>query len=155
MVAVFFRKAGLVSIVPLERGATVTAHWYVTVCLPQVFHDLRVSRPKAALHGLQLHHDNAPPHRAQETVDFLSRNGIGLVAHPPYSPDLSPNDFFLFSKLKSHLRGKHFLSANEAFSTADSYMRGLETSDWHDCFQQWFQRMKLCIQADGAYFEKF
>ena len=27
---------------------------------------------------------------------------------PPYSPDLSPCDFFLFLKLKFHLKGRHF-----------------------------------------------
>ena len=27
----------------------------------------------------------------------------------PYSPDLSPCDFFLFSRLKNHLKGRHFV----------------------------------------------
>jgi len=29
-------------------------------------------------------------------------------AHPPYSPDLAPSDFYLFSKKKEHLAGKRF-----------------------------------------------
>jgi len=29
-------------------------------------------------------------------------------AHPPYSPDLAPSDFYLFWKLKEHLAGKRF-----------------------------------------------
>jgi len=28
--------------------------------------------------------------------------------HPPYSPDLVPSDFYLFSKMKEHLAGKRF-----------------------------------------------
>jgi hypothetical protein len=30
------------------------------------------------------------------------------VPHPPYSPDLAPADFFLFPKLKTTLKGRHF-----------------------------------------------
>jgi histone-lysine N-methyltransferase SETMAR len=36
--------------------------------------------------------------------------------HPPYSPDLAPSDYFLFSKLKSDLRGKKFTSDEEVIS---------------------------------------
>lgn len=28
--------------------------------------------------------------------------------HPPYSSDLAPNDFFLFPKIKIHIKGQHF-----------------------------------------------
>ena len=30
------------------------------------------------------------------------------VAIIPYSPDLAPSDFFLFTKIKEHLAGKRF-----------------------------------------------
>jgi hypothetical protein len=36
-----------------------------------------------------------------------------MVSHPPYSPDLAPCDFFLFSRLKSTLKGKQFQDAVE------------------------------------------
>jgi histone-lysine N-methyltransferase SETMAR len=31
-----------------------------------------------------------------------------VLEHPPYSPDLTPNDFFLFLKIKEMLKGRHF-----------------------------------------------
>ncbi|EFN83598.1 hypothetical protein EAI_02567, partial [Harpegnathos saltator] len=40
--------------------------------------------------------------------NFKNRRGIPLVPQPPYSPDLSPCDFFLFLKLKNTLKGRHF-----------------------------------------------
>ncbi|GFV33670.1 uncharacterized protein TNCV_4567851 [Trichonephila clavipes] len=39
---------------------------------------------------------------------FLARKNIPVAPQPPYSPDLSPWDFFLFPKLKNHLKGRHF-----------------------------------------------
>jgi len=31
-----------------------------------------------------------------------------VLEHPAYSPDLAPNDFFLFPKIKEILKGRHF-----------------------------------------------
>ena len=45
-----------------------------------------------------LHHDNAPCHTAISVNEFLAKKGISVVPQPPYSPDLSPCDFFLFPK---------------------------------------------------------
>ena len=35
------------------------------------------------------------------------------MTQPPYSPDLAPYDFWLFSKLKSALKGKRFQIIDE------------------------------------------
>ena len=35
-------------------------------------------------------HDNAPPHRARITQDWLAGHGIPVLEWPPYSPDLNP-----------------------------------------------------------------
>ncbi|GBP66257.1 hypothetical protein EVAR_41052_1 [Eumeta japonica] len=42
-----------------------------------------------------LHHDNASCHTSTETTRFLERQKVELTGHPPYSPDLAPNDFYL------------------------------------------------------------
>jgi histone-lysine N-methyltransferase SETMAR len=31
--------------------------------------------------------------------------GFEILPHPQYTPDLAPSDFYLFSKLKTKLRG--------------------------------------------------
>jgi hypothetical protein len=54
-----------------------------------------------------LHHNNAPCHTAIFVNEFLAKKGISVVLQPPYLPDLSPCDFFLFPKLKYHLKGCH------------------------------------------------
>ena len=66
-------------------------------------------RPEIA-DTLMLHHYNAPCHTAISVNEFLNKKGIPVVQQPPYSPGLSPCDFFffLFTKLKFHLKGRNF-----------------------------------------------
>jgi transposase len=60
-----------------------------------------------------LHHDNAPAHSSFLVQNFLAKNGTTVVSQPPYPPDLAPVDFFLFPKLKSALKGRHFNAFDE------------------------------------------
>jgi len=36
------------------------------------------------------------------------------MGHPPYNPDLAPNDFFLFPHIKNKLRGQRFPTPEKA-----------------------------------------
>jgi hypothetical protein len=45
-------------------------------------------------------HDNDPAHRALATQKKLVYLGFQCLDHPPYSPDLTPSDYHLFSGLK-------------------------------------------------------
>jgi transposase len=55
-----------------------------------------------------LHHDKAPAHTTLSVREFLASKQITVLEHPPYSPGLAPNDFFLFPKIKEILKGRHF-----------------------------------------------
>jgi hypothetical protein len=45
-----------------------------------------------------LHHDNAPAHKALSVKQFLAQKSIAEMENPLCSPDLAPNDFWLFPK---------------------------------------------------------
>jgi [histone H3]-lysine36 N-dimethyltransferase SETMAR len=113
-------KSGLIESIPLESGASVNADWYVNNCLFQVFDVVSQRREKTELRGLILHDENARPHRAWITNEFLAKNRVESYQNPPYSPDLSPCDFFLFGRLKSQLRGIRFNDDNEMLRALDS-----------------------------------
>ncbi|CAH1990411.1 unnamed protein product [Acanthoscelides obtectus] len=102
MVATFVSKAGHIASIPLNEQRTVTADWYTTICLPKVITELRKINPERRI---ILHQANASSHTAQKTRQYLTEENVELLDHPPYSPDLSPNDFFTFPKIKNRLRG--------------------------------------------------
>jgi histone-lysine N-methyltransferase SETMAR len=53
-------------------------------------------------------HDHAPAHRALATQKELAYLGFQWLDHPPYSPDLSPSDYHLFSRLKKKIESSPF-----------------------------------------------
>eukprot|EP00794_Sanderia_malayensis_P014608 gene14608-16119_t len=138
MVASFFSKTGHVATIKLEDRPTVNADWYVNHCIPQVLDAWRNKRPRTGLRGLLWHHDNASPHTAALTIDFLSENSIQLVTHPAYSPDLAPCDFFLFPTVKEKIRGTRFDSCDDAICACKEAVSDLTKEQWAHCFDMWF-----------------
>lgn len=151
MVACFFGRMGHVATVPLEQRKTVNSEWYTTICLPEVFGEIRKTNPRRRI---ILHHDNASSHTSRQTSEFLSSQNIELMTHPPYSPDLAPNDFFLFPNIKGKLRGQRFTSAEEAVEAFKNHVLKVSQEEWKNCYDKWFERMQKCIDHQGEYFEK-
>jgi len=58
--------------------------------------------------GVLFLHDNAPAHRALGTQKKLVYLGFQCLDHPPYSPDLAPSDYHLFSGLKKKFEKSPF-----------------------------------------------
>ncbi|XP_054159698.1 histone-lysine N-methyltransferase SETMAR-like [Oppia nitens] len=144
MYAVFFNTAGLVAAVKLCGQKTATALWYTTQCLPKVIEG-------SAKKGMLLHHDNSRVHTAKLTQEFLAKNNVKTVPHPPYSPDLAMCDFWLFSGLKHFLRGQAFKTEEELDCAVMEYFHSISEDRYKKAFEMWRSRMELCIELGGDY----
>ena len=71
----------------------------------------------------------------------------------PYSPDLSPCDFFLFLRLKNHLKGRHFGTLANIQDSATDELKGIPAEAFQYCYEQWKQRLLRYVAAQGNYFE--
>ncbi|CAH2009022.1 unnamed protein product [Acanthoscelides obtectus] len=140
----FVSKAGHIATIPLNEQRTVTAYWYTTICLPKVITELRKINPERRI---ILHQDNASSHTAQKTRQYLTEENVELLDHPPYSPDLSPNDFFTFPKIKNRLRGQRFQSTEEAVDAFKNAVLDLPANEWNKCFENWFERIQMLVWA--------
>lgn len=104
--------------------------------------------------GVSLLHDNARPHTARVTHDLLVRFGWDVINHPPYSPDLAPSDFHLFTKLKEFLGGKRFSSDEEVKETVEKWLLEVERSVYDEGIKKLVPRMQKCVELAGDYVEK-
>jgi len=88
-----------------------------------------------------LHWDNAPVHTAMVILEFLAKKRIKLLSHPPYSPDLTPADYFLFPKLKKELAG--FTMTQEEFKKEwEGVLRRGSREELAKAFVRWYERCK-------------
>jgi hypothetical protein len=46
-----------------------------------------------------LHHDSVPAHKTLTVKQFVTQNSITEMEYSPCSPDLAPNDFWLFLEI--------------------------------------------------------
>ncbi|UYV74804.1 hypothetical protein LAZ67_12001060 [Cordylochernes scorpioides] len=87
-----------------------------------------------------LHVGNARPHTAHVVLQFLAKHSTIQIPHPPYSPDLAPNDIFLYPKLKINLKGRKFDNVDMIQAESKVTLRNLSKSDFISCFDNWKKR---------------
>ena len=100
-----------------------------------------------------LYHDNAPCHMAVSINEFLAEKSIPVVPQPPYSPNLSLCDFFLFPRLKNHLKGRHFGTLDNIQKSVNDELKGIKAEAFQHCYEQWKKGLRCCVAAQGNYFE--
>ncbi|XP_026828642.1 uncharacterized protein LOC105286551 [Ooceraea biroi] len=137
----------------LPYGSTVTKEYYQEV-LRRLRENVRRKRPELwKNNSWVLHHDNAPAHTSLLIANFLQKYSITVLPQAPYSPDLAPCDFFLFPKIKTHLKGQRFDTPEEIKQNSQTQLRAIPESAFQNYFEEWKKRWNKCIAAEGAYFE--
>jgi len=97
----------------VPEGETINAVYYKGVMERLLNRIRRVRRGICEYGDCFLLHDNAPSHNATIVKQFLPQRKVTALDHPPYSPDLATYDYFLFPKVKSHLKGRLFDSISD------------------------------------------
>ncbi|UYV71746.1 hypothetical protein LAZ67_9000210 [Cordylochernes scorpioides] len=128
------------------RGQTVIKEMYLGI-LRRLREAIRKKRPEKWTNGgWILHHDNARPHTAHLMTSFLAKNGTQILLQPPYFPDIAPNDFFLFPKLKAVLKGRHFDTRDDIIEKSPLAMKSIPKEAYKNCFDNWEKRWRWCIE---------
>ena len=150
--AIFFDSKGPVLQIPVPKGSSVTGKFYRESVLTQLDFYLK-RRPRTSMRGIKLLHDNAPAHKSAMVQEYLKESGLDVLDHPPYSPDLSPCDFWWFPGLKEMLAVHRFESRCGIGSAVYQCLQHIPKEDYWAAFRKWVDRCKMCVEADGAYFE--
>ena len=150
MLICFFDSEGIVHTEFVPQGQTVNQFYYREI-LESLRKRVVRMRPSVADNSM-LHHDNAPCHMAISVIEFLAKKGIPVVPQPPYSPYLSSCDFFLSSKLKFYLKGRHFGTVENMEKAVTDQLKVIPVSDYQCCCKEW-ERLRRCVASQGNYFE--
>jgi hypothetical protein len=77
-----------------------------------------------------------------------------VIPHPPYSLDLATCAFFLFPRMKRHMKGKRFADVSNVKNKTLEVLNNISTEEFQKCFHQWEKCCYKCIEAKGEYFER-
>ena len=118
-------------------GKTITAEYYSSL-LEQLLEEIRQKRPQKLHHGVLFHQDNAPAHKAHATMATIDNCGFQIVQNPPYSPDLAPSDYFLFSNLKKISGGPRYANDDDVMDAIKHFWGSQDTT-----FFRWAMEQKV------------
>ena len=69
------------------------------------------------------------------------------VPHPPYSPELTRSDVFLFPQMKKVLKGKRFAIVEEVKQKMAGALKDIKINKFKNCFEQWKKSVdNYCIK---------
>ena len=100
MTTVFWNEKGLLLLEFMPQKTTITGQTYANTitALREAIKEKRWGNISA---GVLLLHDNAPVHMSVKSQAAIQQCGFQQLNHPPYRPDLSPSDYFLYELWKN------------------------------------------------------
>jgi len=79
-------------------------------------------------------HRSSPKNKSKE--DFLATKQITMLEHSAYSPYLASSGFFLFSKIKEILNGRHFDDIDDIRSNITAALKAIPQNQFQNCFER-------------------
>lgn len=154
MLCVWWDQKGVVYHELLKPGETVNTDRYRQQMI-NLNHALIEKRPEwARRHGkVILLHDNAPAHKAKPVQDTIKTLGWEQLPHPPYSPDLAPSDYHLFSSMGHALAEQHFDSYEEVENWVSDWFALKDEQFYWRGIHKLPERWSKCVENNGQYFE--
>jgi len=136
----------------VPSGTTVTAAHYRQF-LQKLRRKMHANRPDLLENGFLILHDNARPQSGKDVRGLLDRYSWEVLPHPPYSPNMSPPDFDLFSKLKINMRGVRFSTLEDLSASVTRRVRQLNSSTDLTGIMDLPKRWDAVIRQKGDYTE--
>jgi histone-lysine N-methyltransferase SETMAR len=111
----------------VHSSQAVNQCYYIEV-LTKLRESVRRKRPELWRNEWIFHQDKAPAHNTLSVKQLLANKNITVLENPPYSPDLAPCNFYLFPKIKSVLKGTHFVSVESVKAKTSDVFTYLSSS---------------------------
>lgn len=127
----------------LQPGETVNSERYIAF-LEQI---LFVRRQGTST----IMHDNARPHVARLTNDFLRDNDVDRVQQPPYSPDMNLCDRYIFRNMEVHRKNTEFTDRNSVLQFLKNYLDQFSRHKLGREFTRLREDLQKIIDLNGDY----
>ncbi|KAI6652962.1 Mariner Mos1 transposase [Oopsacas minuta] len=93
------------------------------------------------------------PHKSLAVRQKIKDMCMHEVLHPPYSPDITPCDFWLFRKLKDNLFGRGFKDQLSLDWAIYRYLEVIPKEEYRKTLKIGLKRLNSVVAYKGDYFE--
>ncbi|CAF4930358.1 unnamed protein product [Rotaria socialis] len=124
--SIFFKSNAPVLIHAVDNDETIDHDYYIENCLKPVVKEIRKQRKS-------------------------NEEGINIIPHPPYSPDLEPCDYWVNDYIKQNLTDQP--DEKSLARGVSKLIKNIPEEELKKTFDKVLERMELCINNHGDYFE--
>jgi transposase len=133
MITIFFTSTRLLVLNFVPKGTKFNQCYFIDTVLPNLYSKKRRIARRKGLPSFSVHMDNSMCYNGAKITEKLEKRHIPRAPHPPYSPDLSPCDFWLFGILKQKMKERVFQSEEQILSAI--------TESWNELTFEDIQRV--------------
>ena len=153
LLSVVFSPCGRFHVETYRHGETMTSEKFITFLrrTAELWRKRRVNSIKLEDEDVVLQIDNAPPHTASATKQYLACCGVKTLKQAPYSPDLNLADRFLFRSMKHSFKPNPFNSHEDVRRSADEFMKNISESTFAKEMKKLEKHCILVIEKHGDY----
>jgi hypothetical protein len=134
MLSVLWNPDGFHVVTVLPARHSFTPPWFIDQTLQPLIDKFIQNGRHPGQRKLVIHVDSASPHNARMTQNFFEQSPLKMLLHPPYSPDISPSDFYLFGKIKSELIGQEIPDEISLFEAVSDILNAISPAELHRVF---------------------
>jgi DNA-binding Lrp family transcriptional regulator len=152
MVSVGVSKLGCTDVYFVEPGTKVNGEYYRDVLLSECL----LPDMKRSSDFFIFQQDNAPAHRAKDTITLLKSETPELISPdfwPPNSPDLNPVDYQIWGHLQERVYRNRIHSIEELKACIKKEWERMDQGIVNRAIDQWRTRLRACFKANGGHFE--
>jgi hypothetical protein len=101
-----------------------------------------------------LQQDNTRPHTAKKTLQKIEElEGIELLPHSAFSPDLEPSEDYTFRSMAQFLRGKKFQSVADVEVAVEEFFASKDKEWFYQAFKEFAEKWVKTTEHEVLYFE--
>jgi hypothetical protein len=151
MIMLFFTARKVIVLEVLPKGIRFNQQYIIDCILPDLkraamnFHRRKTGRT------FWVHMDNSMYLNGSKITSTFAKHYLSRMPQPPYSPDMSPCDFWLFSLLKGIFKDREFSSSEQIEKAITHVWNDLSFEDVRSVFQNSMSRLARVIETGGEY----
>jgi histone-lysine N-methyltransferase SETMAR len=154
MFTLIFSGHGLLALVDLPKGQKLNSQYFCDVVLTRTQQAIKAITKKRTIDEIQIHLDNCKVHNSLMTTQKLQELRVTRLPHPPYSPDISPCDFWFFGWSKEQMRGHSFTGPDQVRKFLLDLWQNLDKNTIISVYNQWIERLQQVIGMNGEYYSE-